>query len=173
LLSEKESGTEFDPKKTAVGCPECGYPIRISDQRCPNCDNPLAPDEFKPPRFASGTVIQGVGNPEKPIDGKKLVGFLVTYTQTPSGDFFPVYEGRNYIGRDSSTNICLPKDEQISGKHLSILYRPIDRKFKFKDEQSSNGTFVNEKLIDEGELKNFDTIRIGSTKLLFIEIPQF
>jgi pSer/pThr/pTyr-binding forkhead associated (FHA) protein len=55
---------------------------------------------------------------------------------------------------------------------LSILYRPVDKKFKFKDEQSSNGTFVNDVLMDEGELHNFDVIRIGATKLVFIAIPQ-
>jgi hypothetical protein len=173
LLPEKESITGFDPKKTAIGCPECGYPIRISDQRCPNCDNPVAMNEMNSPDFAGGTIILEPGNSEKSVEGRKIVGFLVTYTQTPLGEFFPLYEGRNYIGRDRFSNICIQKDSQISGKHLSILYRSVDRKFRFKDELSSNGTFVNEALTDEGELKNFDTIRVGSTKLLFIEIPQF
>jgi hypothetical protein len=173
LLPAIEAIAEFDPKKTEVGCPECGYPIRTSDQRCPNCDSPVGINEINLPGFSGGTVIQGTEDLEQPIEGKKLAGFLVTYSQTPLGEFFPIYEGRNSVGRDSSSSICLQKDSQVSGKHLSILYRSADRKFKFKDELSSNGTLINEQLIDEGELKNFDTIRIGSTKLLFIGIPQF
>jgi hypothetical protein len=175
-LSVNEPTSAFDPKKTATGCPECGYPIRPSDTSCPNCNHLIGgtkeanPPSGFPPN--GGTVIyKGPESVEKPVEGKKLVGFLVTYTQTPLGEFFPLYEGRNNIGRDSSVPISLSGDTQISAKHFSILYRSVDRKFKFKDELSSNGTFINEVLMDDGELKNFDTIRVGSTKLLFIEIP--
>jgi pSer/pThr/pTyr-binding forkhead associated (FHA) protein len=134
----------------------------------------IVPGKGKGKGPGKGTVIQstGSGGTEKPVDGKKLVGFLVTYTQAPLGEFFPLYEGKNFIGRDDSVDIRLQKDEEISGKHLSILYRNADRKFKFKDERSSNGTFVNDVLTDEGELQNSDVIRIGSTKLLFMEIKN-
>jgi hypothetical protein len=174
--SEKYQSTEnFDPRKTAVGCPKCGYPLRASDQQCPNCDEPVGGKEIQPikPTRIGGTVIQGIGENNKPADGKKLAGFLVSYSNNPLGDYFPVLEGRNYIGRDDSATIRIQNDSLISGKHISILYRSVDKKFKFRDEQSSNGSFVNEKLIDEGELKNLDVIRIGSTRLLFIAIPQF
>lgn len=103
--------------------------------------------------------------------GRKLVGFLVTYNRNPNGSAFNIYEGRNYIGRDSSCDICVPDDGEISGRHLSILYRTVDKKFKFRDEQSSNGTFVNKELLDEGELRNYDIIRVGGTLFIFIAIP--
>uniref|UniRef100_UPI0040276C70 FHA domain-containing protein n=1 Tax=Prevotella sp. TaxID=59823 RepID=UPI0040276C70 len=54
----------------------------------------------------------------------------------------------------------------------SILYRNVDNKFKFRDEQSSNGTFVNKELADEGELQNYDIIRLGGTVFIFIAIPK-
>ena len=168
-----QSTVGFDVRKTLAGCPKCGYPLRLSDQRCPNCDNPVAGKETNISSPMGGTIIAGVGTSEKHKEGKKLVGFLVSYSLNPLGEFFPVFEGRNYIGRDNSSNICIQGDSLISSKHFSILYRPIDKKFKFKDEHSSNGTFINEKLLDEGELKNFDTILIGSTKLLFIAIPAY
>jgi hypothetical protein len=103
--------------------------------------------------------------------GKKLVGLLATYSLNPNGQIFNIFEGKNFIGRDMPVDICIP-DKEVSGKHFSILYRSADGKFKFKDEQSSNGTFLNEVLTDEGELTNFDVIRIGSTRLIFIAIPQ-
>jgi hypothetical protein len=121
-----------------------------------------------------GTVIRtadggtGTGTPS----GKRIMGLLVTYSTNPAGQVFNIYEGRNYVGREASADICIPSDFQISSKHFSILYRVADGKFKFRDEQSSNGTFVNEVLTDEGELSTFDVIRIGSTKLIFIAIPQ-
>jgi hypothetical protein len=162
---------DFDAKKTLAGCPQCGYPMRASDQRCPNCDHPAEGKKIS--LAVSGTMMAGMGVVEKPKEGKKLVGFLVSYSLNPLGEFFPVFEGRNYVGRDDSSNICLQGDSLISGKHFSILYRMIDQKFKFRDEQSSNGTFVNEQLLDEGELQNKDVIRIGSTQLLLMVVPAF
>jgi len=168
-----QSAAGFDVRKTLAGCPHCGYPLRPTDQRCPNCDNPVTGNVTNISSPMGGTVIASAGTSEKQKEGKKLVGFLVSYSLNPLGEFFPIVEGKNFIGRDSSSSICIQGDSLISSKHFSILYRPVDKKFKFKDEQSSNGTFVNEKLLDEGELKNFDIIRIGSTKLLFIAIPAF
>jgi hypothetical protein len=193
----ESSSVQFDPKKTVTGCPDCGYPIRPDETKCPNCGRlfqgnhsgesgssgsdtsggstvrPTVPDRnnVKPQRPVMGTVIQGV-NVNANQEGRKLVAFLVTYTQSLNGDFFTLVEGRNYIGKDKSLDICIQGDPKISGKHVSILYRAVDKKFKFKDELSSNGTFVNGMLADEGELNNHDVISIGSTKLIFIIIPD-
>lgn len=117
-------------------------------------------------RRAPGAGMGGQQAPER-----RLVGFLVTYNRTPAGRAYNIYEGRNYIGRDASCDISIPDDGQMSGKHLSILYRNVDGKFKFRDEQSSNGTFINKELIDDGELQNYDIIRAGSTIFIFIAIP--
>lgn len=114
-----------------------------------------------------------MGAAAKPNEsGRKLVGFLVTYNRTPMGKAFNIYEGRNYIGRDASCDISIPDDNQMSGKHLLIRYLSGNNKFSFKDEMSSNGTFVNKELLDEGELQNYDIIRVGSTLFIFIAIPQ-
>ena len=105
-------------------------------------------------------------------EGRKLVGFLVTYNRTPMGKAFNIYEGRNFIGRDASCDISIPDDNQMSGKHMLIRYLSGNNKFSFKDEMSSNGTYVNKELCDEGELQNYDIIRVGSTLFIFIAIPQ-
>lgn len=114
-----------------------------------------------------------MGGAAKPgDDSRKLVGFLVTYNRTPMGKAFNIYEGRNYIGRDASCDISIPDDNQMSGKHMLIRYLSGNNKFSFKDEMSSNGTYVNKELLDEGELQNYDIIRVGSTLFIFIAIPQ-
>lgn len=122
---------------------------------------------------AGGTVIRPAagGNTGTP-SGKRIVGLLVTYSTNPSGEVFNIYEGRNYVGRDAAADVRIQGDSQVSGKHFSIMYRVADGKFKFRDEQSSNGTFLNSVLTDEGELNTFDIIGIGATRLIFIAIPQ-
>ncbi len=116
---------------------------------------------------AAGGAAAGTGE-----NSRRLVGFLVTYNRNPMGKAYNIYEGRNYIGRDAKCNICVPDDDQMSGTHMSILFRNVDSKFKFRDEQSSNGTFVNKELLDEGELKNYDIIRVGNTLFIFMAIPM-
>ncbi len=106
------------------------------------------------------------------VEGRKLVGFLVTYNRTPMGKAFNIYEGRNFIGRDADCDISVPDDTQMSGKHMLIRFLTGDGKFRFRDEMSSNGTYVNKQLLDEGELQNYDIIRVGSTLFIFIAIPQ-
>lgn len=121
--------------------------------------------------YSGGTVIrQPKGAPVG--RGRKIVGFLVTYNHDPLGKVYNLYEGKNFIGRDRNCDISLPEDRQVSGRHMSILYRNADNKFKYRDEQSSNGTFVNKELSDEGELHNYDIIRVGSTVFIFIVIPK-
>ena len=113
-----------------------------------------------------------MGGVKSEDNGRKLVGFLVTYNRTPMGKAYNIYEGRNYIGRDASCDISIPDDNQMSSKHMLIRYLSGNNKFSFKDEMSSNGTYVNKELLDEGELQNYDIIRVGSTLFIFIAIPQ-
>lgn len=124
------------------------------------------------PGYGGGTVIRPAGGGPKTPSEKRIIGLLVTYDTKSTGQVFNIYEGRNYVGRDATSDIHIQGDVQISGKHFSVLYRVVDEKFKFRDEQSSNGTFVNEVLTDEGELNTFDVIRIGSTRFVFVAIPQ-
>lgn len=137
----------------------------------------LRPQDSIPDEVAGNgghTVIRrpGGANAATNRQGRKLVGFLVTYNHDPMGKAYNLYEGRNFIGRDSNCDISISDDTQMSGRHMSILYRSVDDKFKFRDEQSSNGTFVNKELLDDGELQNYDIIRVGSTLFIFIAIPK-
>lgn len=117
-------------------------------------------------------AMRGAAAPKPGDTGRKLVGFLVTYNRTPLGKAYNIYEGRNFIGRDASCDISIPDDNQMSGKHMLIRYLTGDGKFRFRDEMSSNGTYVNKELLDEGELQNYDIIRVGSTLFIFVAIPQ-
>ena len=60
----------------------------------------------------------------------------------------------------------------MSWRHMLIRYLTGDGKFRFRDEKSAIGTFVNNEQFDEGELHNFDIIQVGNTRFIFIAIPQ-
>jgi len=168
---DRPSG-EYNPRPTSRGCLGCGFPIRPDAEECPNCGvgiTRISEKEASPKRksMVHSTIIVGEDD-----ERRKLVAFLVTYSHSPNGTFYPLFEGKNIIGKSSSSHVCIHEDQRVSDIHLSILYRDVDKKFKFKDEQSTNGTYVNEELKDEGVLTSLDSIRIGKTKLIFIAIPE-
>ncbi len=107
-------------------------------------------------------------------DGRKLVGLLVTYSMNPCGQVFPIYEGRNIVGRDQACDIALTSDDKVSSKHLVILWRSQEGIMWGEDQMSSNGTFVNDKFASEKfQLTNGDVLLVGNTKFLYLAIPEF
>lgn len=123
-----------------------------------------APLPISPPAHLAKTQL--LSNPSDSIGStRKLVGWLVSYSMNPNGTDFRLYEGRNLIGGDPACDVVVPHDPAISARHLVILYR-VDG-YRFKDELSTNGTFVNDQLRDEGILHDGDTIRVGNTVFRF------
>ncbi|HWG21906.1 MAG TPA: FHA domain-containing protein [Terracidiphilus sp.] len=101
---------------------------------------------------------------------RKIVAVLVTYTWTDEGQVFPVFEGRNRIGRDATQcEIAIPQDESLSAVNSHILYR---KNFVIGDDVSMNGTFVDGEPVETQffPLRNYAQIRTGSTAWTFIAV---
>ena len=90
----------------------------------------------------------------------------MSYTIDESGVDFRLYEGRNVIGRDSDCQIVIP-DMSVTGRHAILLFR--NGKYSITDQQSSNGTYVNDEDIElePRYIQDGDIIRIGDTILKF------
>lgn len=101
-----------------------------------------------------------------PAGVRKMVGWLISYTLDPNGVDFKLYEGRNIIGRDMGCNITI-NDSGVSEKHAVLLFR--SGKYSITDQQTSNGTFVNDRDIELEPcyLQDGDVIKIGRTILKF------
>jgi len=101
----------------------------------------------------------------KPV--RKIVGWLITFTWRQEGEDFKIFEGRNLLSADPKADIYV-SDPAISTPHCMILYR--GGKLLIKDELSTNGTFLNGEAIEEGELKDGDILKVGTTELKFRSI---
>jgi RNA polymerase subunit RPABC4/transcription elongation factor Spt4 len=109
-------------------------------------------------------MMQGVSD-KVPLSGRKLVGWLVTFTLNANGQDFRLYEGKTTIGAGKKCDIVI-NDAEISAHHATILYR--NGKFKIKDEFTTNGTFVNGEMIDDvGSMEDKSEIKMGRTIFLF------
>ena len=71
------------------------------------------------------------------------------------------------IGRGTEADLRFD-DEEMSRKHCSIVQK--DGKFFVRDENATNGTFLNDQLINASklyELKNEDELKVGNTYITF------
>lgn len=116
-----------------------------------------------------GTIIVTPENKSR-TSNRRLAGFLISFDVDPQGKSFKLYEGKNLIGSDPLCDIAVIHDPGISAKHLTVLYR--GGLFRFKDEFSTNGTFINGKMTEEGNLNDKDIIEIGATRFCFMAIPN-
>ncbi|HPY97203.1 MAG TPA: FHA domain-containing protein [Candidatus Cloacimonadota bacterium] len=99
---------------------------------------------------------------------RKLVGWLVSFDLAPEGRDFRIVVGRTRIGRNPNSDFII-NSSGVSDDHAILLYR--DNKLWIQDQLSTNGTFVNDELIeDKIRLKNHDIIRIGTTDLKLVLI---
>ena len=107
-------------------------------------------------------------NEEKSIRAtRKLVGWLVSYTIDSMGVDFRLYEGKTLIGSDPECEVTVPNDKVVSGKNATILFR--NGKFKIKDEFSTNGTYLNNEIVEDEtpQLNDNDIIKVGKTIFKF------
>ena len=84
------------------------------------------------------------------------------------GKEFNLQEGENIIGRDTGCDVHIPV-EGVSGRHSSITV--TGDTCYVVDMGSSNGTFVNDKLIRRGTVKNGDKIALPDViiQVVFVE----
>jgi pSer/pThr/pTyr-binding forkhead associated (FHA) protein len=112
-------------------------------------------------------------------DTRRIVGALITYTWLPQGELFPVREGKTFIGSGDisseadhrSCDVHVPQDRRMSAEHALILCR--QGTYEIIDQTSSNGTFLNGKMLkanNSTEIPNYAKIETGATLWTFIQI---
>ena len=114
-------------------------------------------------------------SPRQPADNRKIVGVLITYTWTPTGEMFPVKQGRTHIGagqirgEDRQVEVVCGPDDQVSADHAMILVQGDN--FFLQDLSSSNGTMLNGTTIRPElpePLPSPAEIRVGQTVFTFV-----
>ncbi len=138
--------------------------------------NPHSAQGTAPARNVTGYIdrklVEGVAEKAAPESGKvrRMVGLLVTYTWTDQGQVFPIFEGRNRIGRDpSQCEIAIPQDDSMSAVNSHVIYR---KNFIIGDDVSMNGTYVDGEPVETQfhPLRNYSQVRTGATVWTFIAI---
>lgn len=131
---------------------------------------PIADDEDK--------TVALYGDNEKTVGyyfaeekAEPVVGWLVCLQGQDFGKSFNLKSGRNFIGRNDTTNdIALKDDYSIAHeKHAIIIYDPKSRKFLAQPGMSRELFYVNDQVVLQVMPMNAkDVIQLGNTKLMFI-----
>ena len=98
-----------------------------------------------------------------------VVGWLVCIEGPMRGNDYRIREGYNYIGREVG-DIHIRGDQSISRqRHARIAYDSATHQYFFGPDEGRNLLRVNGRTImNPVELKNYDVITMGQTKLLFL-----
>ena len=92
---------------------------------------------------------------------------IIIMTGTQKGDYYPLGQRTNVIGRDEALPIQV-LDEYASRKHMKIRFDADKDKYYAVDMDSKHGVFINgSKINKETALSDEDCITIGKTSFLF------
>jgi hypothetical protein len=142
-----------------------------------------SPAAFTPDPRGGGTRIVMKEDPRAPAgrvpntSPRKITGILHTFTWNPAGALFVLRDGRNYGGSgkialegNRDADIRIAEDGGMSATHFLILCQ--SGHYRISDCNSTNGTFVDDKLVDATgiELSDGARIRSGATVFIFQKI---
>ena len=130
---------------------------------------PAAPSSPPPePAPAAAASASGASEPDAVPDDapKTLVGFLISYHSNELGDFWPIRQGKTFVGRkDAAPGLDMEIDHPTTSSRHAVIYasgRP--GRVKVEDLGSTNGTFLKQEKLsanEKHELKDGDEIRFG------------
>ncbi len=101
-----------------------------------------------------------------------VVGWLVCVDGSDKGRDYRIHSDNNFIGRSEKMDICIRGDETISREnHAIISFDTRDKVYYFSPGDGRSIVRLNDKaLFMTSEIKAYDTIEIGKTKLLFMPL---
>lgn len=119
---------------------------------------------------AQKTVGIFVNKKSKDSSKQPVTGWLVCVDGEHFGEDFKIRMGRNFIGRGKDMDIVLDNDAHVSrSKHAIIVYEPKSNLFIVQAGESKELSYLNDEVIlSPKELKPYDVITLGSSKLMFV-----
>jgi hypothetical protein len=150
-----------------VYCPECGFQNPEAANYCAKCGALLVRDESGSDTTMSYTPEDGEDEGATILDDIKTEGpaLVVRSGGGRAGEHFLLEKESTTVGRSPDCDVFLD-DVTVSRRHAQVLRG--DGRFVIEDQGSLNGTFVNRRRIESGQLEDGDEVQIGKYKLTFL-----
>lgn len=181
VMKRCDNGHYFDSEKHS-SCPSCGvanlhiqptvaagrtgYPATPR----PELDSPTVVRGQAKPAFVERDPGATVGVVRKKMGIDPVVGWLVCIEGTEKGRDYRIRSERNFVGRDPKMDICIGGDDAISrDNHAVISFNPKKNSYLLTPGEGRGIIYLNnDEVATPSELKPYDTIEMGQTKLLFV-----
>jgi pSer/pThr/pTyr-binding forkhead associated (FHA) protein len=124
----------------------------------------------------SNDVGRGPVGVSASVHNTPIAGFLYSVSRTIAGEYWPIYEGPNKIGRAVDSIVQL-NDPQVSDKHATLVVRPMYNNNQkmgilvyIQDDASTCGTMLNGSSLgfEPKECHHGDVITIGPNYELYL-----
>jgi pSer/pThr/pTyr-binding forkhead associated (FHA) protein len=106
---------------------------------------------------------------------RPLAGFLVSFQDDALGKFWPLYQGKNLVGRaETGQEVDVPVGHGTTSTHHATIEAEGGR-LTLSDLGSTNGTFHNEEAIGfqgRRELRDGDKVRFGGYSVVVINVAS-
>ncbi|MCL2747054.1 MAG: FHA domain-containing protein [Oscillospiraceae bacterium] len=101
-----------------------------------------------------------------------VVGWLVILDGMDIGRDYRLHAEKNFIGRSEKMDVCIRGDDTVSrDNHATVACDTRDKAFYFSPGGGRGIVRVNDKaVLTTIELKPYDIIEIGQTKIVFIKL---
>jgi pSer/pThr/pTyr-binding forkhead associated (FHA) protein len=150
-----------------VYCPECGFQNPETANYCSKCGSLLVREESGETTMAfTPDEADEEGQPELADFGIKGPALVVRSGGGRAGETFPLGTEETTIGRSPDCDIFLD-DVTVSRRHAVVTRKT--NQLQIEDLGSLNGTFLNRRRIESGELSDGDELQIGKYKLTFLQ----
>ena len=150
---------------TAMPCPACGRRNAPDAGWCSECGAALA---FRQEPTTEHSVVFDRGLGTVPVDLSGFgpqQGLFVVHRGAKAGARYALDTDLVVLGRDPGSDIFLD-DITVSFRHAEV--RRGGARYWIRDLGSLNGTYLNRRLIEQGELAEGDEVQIGKFKLVFV-----
>jgi len=172
-LKRCENGHFWDPAKF-MRCPFDGVQsIEFGGSRSIRVGSSRGEGHTLPARAGSVTDTDAGDQPTRRIGQggiDPVVGWLVCVHGKNAGRDYRIRSENNTVGRSESMDICISGDDLISReRHTVITFDPLRNSFHLSPAEGRSLVYLNgEALLAHKELKPYDEILLGATKLLFV-----
>ena len=101
-----------------------------------------------------------------------VVGWLVCIKGPHIGESFPLFAGRNSLGRGAENRIRLTKDQKVSReKCMEVIYEPKNREFFVRPAGGSEIIYVDGKMLsDMQKIESKEQIEIGAGLYILVAL---